>query len=527
VIAPRHERSDPKWLEGAIENYWVRSHDFGVGQAVWPAQAPAQCVRQRTDTGGSLHQVNDAFRWPACRFRACSLHTTQGNIIVTSLHRTLLCALLFASLSACGEISRLPMEAGFGPNPELPSPNPTLIPTVHIAPAKGWPAGGTPVAAQGIAVAAFARGLEHPRWLYVLPNGDVLVAETNAPPKPDDAKGIKGWIMKRVMKIVGAATPSADRITLLRDADGDGVAEIRSVFLEGLNSPFGMALVGGDFYVANSDAVVRFPYSEGETRITAGGTTIVNLPAGTINHHWTKNLIASRDGTKLYVTVGSNSNVAENGIDNETERAAIWEVDSKQGTHRVFASGLRNPNGMAWEPRSGALWTVVNERDEIGSDLVPDYMTAVADGGFYGWPYSYFGRHVDKRVQPQRPDLVATALVPDYALGTHTASLGLAFAEGGALAARFEAGVFVGQHGSWNRKPRSGYKVIFVPFSAGRPAGTPIDVLTGFVSADGDAYGRPVGVVLDKKGALLVADDVGNVVWRVTSARDVRAPGGQ
>jgi glucose/arabinose dehydrogenase len=298
------------------------------------------------------------------------------------------------------------------------------------------------------------------------------------------------------------------------------------VFLEGLNSPFGMALVGGDFYVANSDAVVRFPYREGETRITAGGTTIVALPAGTINHHWTKNLIASRDGSKLYVTVGSNSNVAENGIDKEAERAAIWEVDPKLGTHRVFASGLRNPNGMAWEPRSGALWTVVNERDEIGSDLVPDYMTAVADGGFYGWPYSYFGRHVDERAQPQRPDLVATALVPDYALGTHTASLGLAFSEGGALAARFEAGVFVGQHGSWNRKPRSGYKVIFVPFSAGRPAGAPLDVLTGFVSADGEAYGRPVGVVLDKKGALLVADDVGNVVWRVTGSGDARATGG-
>lgn len=321
----------------------------------------------------------------------------------------------------------------------------------------------------------------------------------------------------------GAKTPSANRITLLRDADGDGVAEQRFPFLEGLNSPFGMALVGDALYVANSDAVVRFPYRTGDTRITAPATRIVDLPAGTINHHWTKNIVASRDGTRLYATVGSNSNVAENGIEAEQDRAAIWEIDLKSGAHRVFASGLRNPNGLDWEPRTGALWTAVNERDEIGSDLVPDYMTSVKDGGFYGWPYSYYGQHVDGRVTPQRPDLVAKAIPPDYALGPHTASLGLAFAKpganpGGGLPPAFAEGVFIGQHGSWNRKPRSGYKVIFVPFAQGRPAGDPVDVLTGFLDAEEKAQGRPVGVALARDGALLVADDVGNAVWRVSGA---------
>jgi glucose/arabinose dehydrogenase len=363
---------------------------------------------------------------------------------------------------------------------------------------------------------ACATDLDHPRWLYVLPNGDVLVAETNAPPKPEDGKGIKGWFMKRVMKKAGAGVPSANRITLLRDADGDGVAETRAQFLQGLHSPFGMALVGNDLYVANSDAVMRFPYKAGDTQITGAGAKVIDLPAGPINHHWTKNLIASPDGSKLYVTVGSNSNVAERGMDNEEGRAAIWEVDAKTGQYRIFASGLRNPNGLGWEPRGGALWTAVNERDELGSDLVPDYMTAVADGGFYGWPYSYFGPNVDERVKPQRPDLVAKAISPDYALGPHTASLGLAFSDDmNALPDSFRYGVFIGQHGSWNRRPRSGYKVIFVPFSAGKPAGKAVDVLTGFLSEDGHAYGRPVGVALDKRGGLLVADDVGNVVWRV------------
>ncbi len=430
-------------------------------------------------------------------------------------HRLLVCLPILA-LGACGEMARLPEHAGIGPAPTLPAPNPTFIPTLNIAPAKGWPPGTAPKAAAGLAVNAYATGLDHPRWLYTLPNGDILVAETNAPPKPDDSGGIKGWIAKRVMKRAGSTGPSANRITLLRDADGDGVAEIRKVFLEGLNSPFGMALAGNDLYVANTDALVRFPYRSGATQITEPGVKVIDLPAGRINHHWTKNVIASPDGARLYVTVGSNSNVGDKGMENETGRAAIWEVDRATGRSRLFASGLRNPNGLAWQPQSGALWTTVNERDEIGSDLVPDYMTAVRDGAFYGWPYSYYGQHVDTRVQPARPDLVAKAMAPDYALGAHTASLGLAFYDGTLLPPRFSNGAFIGQHGSWNRKPRSGYKVIFVPFADGRPNGAPVDILTGFVDADGHALGRPVGVAVDGAGALLVADDVGNVIWRVT-----------
>jgi glucose/arabinose dehydrogenase len=425
---------------------------------------------------------------------------------------------LVLTLSACGEMAKLPVSAGTGPQPTLPSPEQTLIPTVNIAPAKGWPPGAAPQAATGLRVVAFARDLDHPRWLYVLPNGDVLVAESNAPPKPDDSKGIKGWIMKWVMKRAGAGTPSANRITLLRDTNGDGVADVRSVLLSGLNSPFGMALVGNNLYVANTDAVVRFPYVTGETHIAAPGVKLLDLPAGAINHHWTKNLIASPDGSKLYVTVGSNSNVAERGMEAEAERAAIWEVDINSGVHRIFASGLRNPNGLAWEPVSGALWTTVNERDELGSDLVPDYMTSVRDGGFYGWPYSYFGQHIDTRVKPPKPELVAKAIIPDYALGPHTASLGLVSSVGTSLPAPYAHGMFIGQHGSWNRRPHSGYKVIFVPFENGKPSGMPIDILTGFISPEGNAFGRPVGVTLDHQGALLAADDVGNIIWRVTPA---------
>jgi glucose/arabinose dehydrogenase len=412
----------------------------------------------------------------------------------------------------------LPAAAGFGPQPQLPAPHKSLLPTVHIAPAKGWAAGEKPTAAPGLVVSAYATGLDHPRWLTVLPNGDVLVAETNAPPKPEDGKGLRGWVMKQVMKRAGAGTPSANRITLLRGIGADGSAASRSVFLEQLRSPFGMALVGNEFYVANSDGVVRFPYVEGATRIEAAGTSVAPLPAGPINHHWTKNVIASGDGAHLYATVGSNSNVGENGMAAEEGRAAIWEIDPKTGAARIFASGLRNPNGMAWGA-DGTLWTVANERDEIGSDLVPDYLTSVRDGAFYGWPYSYYGQHVDERVQPPRPDLVAKAVSPDYALGPHTASLGLASSAGAALPAPFSGqGMFVGQHGSWNRRPHSGYKVIFVPFANGRPSGAPVEVLTGFLSEDGDAKGRPVGVAIDKTGALLVADDVGNAIWRITAA---------
>jgi glucose/arabinose dehydrogenase len=433
--------------------------------------------------------------------------------------RSLVLAAAVLAAAGCGESAKLPDTAGIGPDPTLPQPNKTLVPTVHIAPAKGWPSGQKPAPAAGLAVAAFATGLQHPRWLHVLPNGDVLVAESNAPPKPEgsDGGGIKRWVMKKVMAKAGAGVPSPNRITLLRDADGDGTAEVKTAFLEGLLSPFGMALVGNDLYVANADAVMRFPYTPGATRIDAAGTKVVDLPAG-LNHHWTKNLIASRDGAKLYATVGSNSNVGENGMDIEEGRAAIWEVDPKAGSKRLFATGLRNPNGLAWEPSTGVLWTVVNERDEIGSDLVPDYLTSVRDGAFYGWPYSYFGQNVDERVKPPRPELVAKAVKPDYALGSHVAPLGLSTSEGATLPQRFAAGMFIGEHGSWNRKPRSGYKVVFVPFENGRPRGVPEDVLTGFVSEGGDAYGRPVGVAIDKRGGLLVADDVGNTVWRVTSA---------
>ncbi len=431
---------------------------------------------------------------------------------------TLIACLASLSLAACGEMATLPVSAGSGPRPTLPPPVLTTIPTANIAPAIGWPVGSKPIAAPGTRVAAFAGELAHPRWLYVLPNGDVLVAETNAPAKPDESRGIKAWVTGLMTKRAGAGVTSANRITLLRDSDGDGVAEFRSVLLEGLNSPFGMALVGNDLYVANADAVLRFPYSTGDTHITVPGRKVVALPAGPINHHWTKNLIASPDGSKLYVTVGSNSNVAEYGMAVEAGRAAIWEVNIRSGAHRIFAGGLRNPNGLAWERQSGVLWTVVNERDELGSDLVPDYLTSVRDGGFYGWPYSYFGQHVDARVSPQRPDLVAAAIVPDYALGPHTASLGLAASVGTTLPARFANGMFIGQHGSWNRRPHSGYKVIFVPFAGGKPNGDlPLDVLTGFLDQQGRAYGRPVGVALDQRGALLVADDVGNVVWRVTA----------
>jgi glucose/arabinose dehydrogenase len=428
-------------------------------------------------------------------------------------------AAAIAISTACGNTSALSVTDGVGPSPTLPEPDTSLIPTINVVNAIGWEEGQQPVPAQGAMVTAFARGLDHPRWLHVLPNGDVLVAETNAPPRPDDAKGIKGFFFKRYQKQAGGAVPSANRITLLRDADGDGVAEIRTAFLTGLHSPFGMALVGNTLFIANSDAVVKVPYTNDATEIRDTPQKVADLPGGALNHHWTKGLIASPDGAKLYAAVGSNSNVAENGMDKEEGRAAIWEIDIATGAARVFATGLRNPVGMAWEPTTNALWTAVNERDELGNDLVPDYMTSVRDGGFYGWPYSYFGHHVDERVKPARPDLVAKAIVPDYALGSHTGSLGLAHSTTNSLPSTMQTGMFIGQHGSWNREPRSGYKVIFVPFTGGKPTGMPIDVLTGFVRDNGDAMGRPVGVALDQRGGLLVADDVGNAVWRVSGAR--------
>ena len=427
--------------------------------------------------------------------------------------------LMLLCLAACGESARLAVREGMGPDPQLPAPRQSLLPTVNVAPARGWPAGAIPTAAPGFAVNAYASGLAHPRWLYVLPNGDVLVAETNAPARPADGRGIKGFFMRLLMRKAGAGVPSADRITLLRDTDGDGVAETRRVFLSGLHSPFGMALVGDSFYVANADAVVRVPYRTGDTAITATPVQVAALPGGPINHHWTKSLVASADGSRLYAGIGSNSNIGENGMDAERDRAAILEIDPVTGATRVFASGLRNPVGMDWQPDSGALWVSVNERDELGSDLVPDYMTSVRDGGFYGWPYSYYGQHVDARPQPPRPDLVARAIKPDYALGPHTASLGLVFYDGALFPARYRGGAIVGQHGSWNRRPASGYKVVFVPFAAGLPEGPAEDLLTGFLDADGNARGRPVGVAVDNRGALLVADDVGNAVWRLVPAR--------
>jgi len=418
-------------------------------------------------------------------------------------------------LCACAS-STLPVSAGYGPHPTLPEPDKQFIPTFQVAKAVGWKSGATPTAAPGFAVTAFATGLDHPRWLYVLPNGDVLVAETNAPPKPDDHTGPSAWYAKPFMKKAGAGEKSPNLIILLRDKDGDGVAETRSVFLKGLNSPFGMALIGDTLYVADTDALLKFTYHDGDTELQGQGEKVTDLPGGTINHHWTKNVVASPDGKHLFVSVGSNSNAGDNGPQAEEGRAAIWEVDPATGEKHLYATGMRNPEGMDFQPDTGALWAVVQERDEIGNDLVPDYMTAVKEGAFYGWPYSYYGQHVDDRPRPPRPDLVAKAIPPDYALGAHTASMGLAFYKADLFPAHYKDGAFIGQHGSWNRKPPNGYQVIFLPFENGQPRGEPEPVLTGFLDSDGDAQGRPVDVTVDKQGALLVADDVGNTIWRVT-----------
>ena len=433
---------------------------------------------------------------------------------------------LTLGVAACDQGHDLPESAGYGPDPQLPEPHSSWIPTIKVADAIGWQNGARPRPAAGMEVTAFATGLQHPRWLHELPNGDVLVAESDAPPKPEGASGgIRGWVQGLFMKKAGSQTPSANRITLLRDADGDGVAELKTAFLENLNSPFGMALVGDQFYVANADALMRFPYAEGTTQIATPGTKVADLPAGR-NHHWTKSLLASPDGTKLYVGVGSNSNAAENGMEEEENRAAVLEIDAASGASRVFASGLRNPVGIDWNPANGELWVSVNERDEIGDDLVPDYMTSVKEGGFYGWPYSYYGQHVDERVQPQNPELVAKAIKPDYALGSHTASLGFAFVDNPAMGERFQGGAIIGQHGSWNRARPAGYRVIFVPFADGRPSGPPEELLTGFLDGDGKAQGRPVGVHVDRRGGLLVADDVGNTVWRVQGTASAASLGG-
>ncbi|WP_206861807.1 PQQ-dependent sugar dehydrogenase [Lysobacter changpingensis] len=427
---------------------------------------------------------------------------------------------LASTLAACGGQAKLREGEDTGANPRIVPPQTSALPVVEIAPARGWDGVETPTPAAGLEVKALATGLNHPRWLHVLPNGDVLVAESNAPPGKRGIKGLKGKVMAAVMKRAGSGVPSANRITLLRDADGDGVAEMRSAFAENLTSPIGMALVGDTLYIANADALVRLPYETGQTQANGAPEKVVDLPGGgdQLNHHWTKTLVASKDGTRLFVGVGSNSNIADNGMQAEVDRAAILEIDPAARTRRVFASGLRNPVGIAFEPHTGALWAVVNERDELGNDLVPDYLTHVERGAFFGWPYSYWGQHVDTRVKPQNPDLVATAREPDFALGAHVAPLGLTFAQGQKLGDGYSNGAFIGLHGSWNRQPLSGYKVVFVPFDGGRPTGTMVDVLGGFLDADLNARGRPVGVAIARDGALLVADDVGNVVWRVSAS---------
>jgi glucose/arabinose dehydrogenase len=432
------------------------------------------------------------------------------------MHRPLIGAGLALSLAACGapKGSSDPL-AGFGPNPPLPAPHKGLIPTIGVPKVVGWPAGAAPTAPPGFTVTRFAGGLDHPRWLYVLPNGDVLAAESTSEPSKADSQGIRGFAAKLIMGRAGATTHSPNKIILLRAGNDPSAAATRTVFAKGLTRPFGMALAGGHLYVANDNGVVRFPYKDGQTEVEGTGEKVFDLPGGPINHHWTKNIVVSPDGTKLYASIGSNSNVGENGMAAETGRAAIWVHDLKSGATRSFATGIRNPVGMDFEPVTGALWTSVNERDEIGNDLPPDYMTSVRDGGFYGWPYSYYGGHVDDRVQPPRPDLVAKAIAPDYALGAHTASLGLAFYRADAFPAAYRGGAFVGQHGSWNRAPPNGYRVVFVPFKDGKPQVPAQVFLTGFLNAAGQIQGRPVGVAVDKTGALLVADDVGNVVWRV------------
>lgn len=430
-----------------------------------------------------------------------------------------LAACVALGVAACSSGSSDPL-VGFGPNPPLPAPQKSLIPTVGVPDVVHWPAGAAPQAPPGFVVTRFAEGLEHPRWLLVLPNGDVLAAESASPGSEADRTqtGIRAWFQKMLMKKVESAVPSPNKIILLRDSDGDGVAETKTTYAQGLTSPFGMTLVGGTLYVANADGVVSFPYSTGQTEVAGAATKVFDLPGPPINHHWTKNVVASPDGRKLYATVGSNSNIGDNGMAAEQGRAAIWEYDLASRTARIYASGIRNPNGIDFEPSTGVMWTVANERDEIGNDLPPDYLTSVKEGGFYGWPYSYWGQHVDARVQPQRPDLVARAIIPDYGVGPHTAALGLVFYRGGAFPAKYRGGAFIGQHGSWNRKPLNGYRVVFVPFAGGRPQTPPEAFLTGFLNADDKIQGRPVGVAVDKRGALLVADDVGGIVWRVAPA---------
>jgi glucose/arabinose dehydrogenase len=439
------------------------------------------------------------------------------------------------ALASCGSSQNIDPSQQTGPNPVLPLPVEELVAAVGVPKVVGWKPGEAPVVPAGFKIEAMATGLVSPRRVYPLPNGDVLVVETQrvgSEPVDRPKDPIRDFIMSKAhggggaTETQGAAGGPPQRITLLRDADGDGKPELKSVLIDHLNSPFGVVLVGNDLYVANTDAILRFPYTPGQTRITAPGQKVIDLPGGLIDHHWTKDLTASPDGSKLYAGVGSNSNAGERGPEAETNRAAIWEVDPKTGAFRIFASGLRNPNGLTFYPGSNTLWAVVNERDELGPNLVPDYMTSVRPGAFYGWPYSYYGQHVDPRVRPQRPDMVAKAIPADYALSSHVAALGLTFYTGGSFPAVFRGGAFVGEHGSWNRHVLNGYRVVFIRFAAGRPVGNPMNFVAGFLDKDGNARGRPVGVAVDRTGALLVADDVGGTVWRVTyvGTAPARAP---
>ncbi|WP_426445640.1 PQQ-dependent sugar dehydrogenase [Siccibacter colletis] len=428
--------------------------------------------------------------------------------------RALLAAALAAVMSGCDDGATLDPQKQMGPNPELPDSQNFLLPPMQVPEGVAWKEGEMPTVAEGLKIEKIADGLMHPRQVYVLPNNDVLVAESNGGPKPVTRP--KQLIMGVVQKASGKGGPGGNRITLLRNVNGTWE---KHTFIENLNAPFGIQLTGNTLWVANADSLMKFPYEEGQTTISAPGEVVTELPGGPINHHWTKALLASPDGSKLYVGVGSNSNVGENGIGAEYRRAAVLEVDAASGASRIFASGLRNPTGLQWEPQSGKLWAIVNERDEIGSDLVPDYMTSVQENGFYGWPYSYFGQHVDERAKPPRPDLVEKAIKPDYAISSHVAPLGLLFYTATNMP-QYQGGAFVSEHGSWNRSPLNGYQVMWVKFENGQPVGLPQPVVTGFLTEDQkQVRGLPVGLAMDQQGGVLIADDAGNTIWRVSAAQ--------
>jgi glucose/arabinose dehydrogenase len=430
---------------------------------------------------------------------------------------TLVAAAACLALAACSSNhDNFDKSTQYGPDPQLPEPSRALLPRMNVSEVVGWAQGETPTVPQGFRIEAIATGLSSPRNVYPLPNGDLLVIESKKEAKEPlerPKRLVMGWVEAQAH---GSGNGPSNRILLLRDSNGDGKPDAQSVLIDHLNAPFGVVLVGDALYVADTDAILRYPFKAGDSKVGGEATKLVDLPAGPINHHWTKSLTASPDGSKLYVGVGSNSNILERGLTAEMNRADILEVDPKTGAFHIFASGLRNPNGLTFYPGSDVLWTVVNERDELGPNLVPDYMTSVKPGAFYGWPYSYWGQHEDARVRPQRPDLVKAAIKPDYGLSSHVAPLGLTFYTGSAFPAQFKGGAFIGEHGSWNRPERNGYRVVFVRFEDGKPVGQPMDFVTDFLKGDG-ARGRPVGVAVDKSGALIVADDVGNTVWRVTA----------